>query len=523
MIPCNIQTVADEDILELQVTENLQRKDVHPMDEAVAFRSLIEDKHYSPEEIAARFGKKIDFITHRLKLNDLLPELQKAFKKNILTAGQAFVICRLRKEDQAILRKEWKDDEFPTASIHDVQEWIDGKLLRNLSKVAFKKDDATLDTKAGPCNTCTKRSGCGNLLFADLKEDDRCFDAACFDRKLSAFFLLELKKVIETKPDVHIIARDAKGISKDVKEILRQMNVPILDSANYQTYSGWGKFKKPAKGFYLDGYEKGRVETIYVEGPAKAEKKTASGKPAKRTAKEIDDEIAGIKSRQDRAAELDVEKIHKATLLQLKDRKEFEKPGLKHQGTIDRGIMVFLLLEKAADYRASDVIEEGLKKALPKKPDQRYAYQPNYFMKLAGLSDDDIAFICRAICMAYWGDPETKRFNIDEEDTTMRLIAEYLGIDVKSIEATQRAEAAKRIERANTRIAALKKEKKDLGASSKKEPAVAKKAPAKKKVGKPKNTSLPPLKRLVDMDDEELDGVETGIKDLLEDDPDDWK
>src|SRR5882757_3781579 len=111
-IPAYIRDIPDEDILEIQITENLQRKDAHPFDEANGFKSLMKEKGYTVEDIAAKFNQKLDFITQRLKLNDLIPEFQKTFKKNILSVGQAFVLCRLRPEDQKTFRKEWKDEEF---------------------------------------------------------------------------------------------------------------------------------------------------------------------------------------------------------------------------------------------------------------------------------------------------------------------------------------------------------------------------------------------------------------------------
>jgi ParB family chromosome partitioning protein len=104
-IPANIKEVPDEDILELQVTENLQRKDVHPIDEAVAFRSLIKDKGYTTDEIALRFGKKPEYVAQRLKLNELVPELQKDFKRNLMLLGHALLISRLPPSDQVAVKK----------------------------------------------------------------------------------------------------------------------------------------------------------------------------------------------------------------------------------------------------------------------------------------------------------------------------------------------------------------------------------------------------------------------------------
>ncbi|MBK7885509.1 MAG: ParB/RepB/Spo0J family partition protein [Chitinophagaceae bacterium] len=61
-VPAVIREMTDDEALEAQIIENLQRKDVHPMEEAVAFNSLIENKKYSVIEVAARVGKKIGLL-----------------------------------------------------------------------------------------------------------------------------------------------------------------------------------------------------------------------------------------------------------------------------------------------------------------------------------------------------------------------------------------------------------------------------------------------------------------------------
>lgn len=474
MVPANIKDVADDDILELQVTENLQRKDVHPLDEAIAFRSLIKDKGYTADDISARFGKKLEFVTLRLKLNDLITELQKMFKKNELSQGQALVLCRLKVDDQKEVFKHFTGEMFKTASVWDVSDWINKNITRQLSSAPFKRDDETLFPKAGPCTTCMKRSGCNTLLFSDLKEDDRCFDKVCFQTKLDAFFLRQLQELIETKPNIHLIEDSQEKLPKEVATLIKQMGVTILNNDKWDRY-GYGKNKSSVKGFYLSGYYRGKTETIYVAGAAK--KAVKGGVAAKRTVADIDLEISGIKDRQKRAKELDLEKIHKVTLERLEKKTELKKPGLKHQGLVDRGIMIFLLLHKAAGSQADRDIRKTVK-AMPKEPGHSpHAYQIDYIKKLGALTDDDIAFMVRVICLDHYGNKNLVN-GIDEDDTTLRLMAEYSGVDLKSIEAEQKTIADKRIERADKRLETLKAEKKLL--EEKKPAKVEKKGTAKK-------------------------------------------
>ncbi len=496
MIPSNIQEVADGDILELQVTENLQRKDVHGMDEAIAFQSLIKDKGYTVEDIAARFGKKLDFITHRLKLNDLIPDLQKAFKKNAISIGQAFVLCRLKTEDQKLVASEFKDN-FHTASVWDVQDWINRNVIRQLSSAPFKRNDITLNPKAGACDTCQKRSGCNTLLFADIKEDDRCFDSTCFQVKMDAFFLVQLREIVETKPSIHIVQDTNDKVAKEAVTLLKQMNVTVLPNEKWNRYGYGIKNGVAAKGFFLNGHYRGKIETIYIAGTAKKDAKAKGKGATKRTAADIDLEITGIKCRQKRAAELDLEKIHKETVSQMKGKPAIEKPGLKHQGQVDRGILIYLLVHELARM-SDDEIRGALKNKLPKEPTRDKAeYQVGYIKALGQINDDDLAFIIRKICMEKYAG-RNLQYGIGTEDATLRLIAEYSGVDIKTIEGAQSAEAKKRIERADKRIKALQAEKKALPAPKSNS---AKEKSDKKAKGSKANKGI---KRLLDMDDDEL-------------------
>ena len=65
-IPCIVRTYKNNDVLEVQINENLQRQDVEPTEEAEA-NAYLSDK-YPPSEIAKRLGRTDNFIRQRLKL-----------------------------------------------------------------------------------------------------------------------------------------------------------------------------------------------------------------------------------------------------------------------------------------------------------------------------------------------------------------------------------------------------------------------------------------------------------------------
>jgi ParB family transcriptional regulator, chromosome partitioning protein len=70
-IPAMVREMTDREVLEVQVIENLQRADVHPLEEAAGFKALHEQYGVAVEELAAKTGKSTAFVRNRLKLCSL--------------------------------------------------------------------------------------------------------------------------------------------------------------------------------------------------------------------------------------------------------------------------------------------------------------------------------------------------------------------------------------------------------------------------------------------------------------------
>jgi len=94
-VPCILVDVSDEGSLEMALIENLQREDLNPMEEARAFKSLIEQFRLSQEEVADRVGKKRPTIANSLRLLNLPLDIQDDIRENRLTAGHARAILSL--------------------------------------------------------------------------------------------------------------------------------------------------------------------------------------------------------------------------------------------------------------------------------------------------------------------------------------------------------------------------------------------------------------------------------------------
>jgi ParB/RepB/Spo0J family partition protein len=343
-IPATVRDLSDDQVLDLQFTENLQRQDVHPMDEAVTFKAMIETNRYTVADIAAKVIKGEAFVVHRLSLNNLIPAFQEDFWAGKFLIGHAVVFSRLTPADQQECYKYYRHGYDVISTTKD---YIDRAINRKLSSAPFKKDDASLVPAAGACTSCSKRSGCNLLLFNDYEKDDRCFDQVCFEKKMKAFLINKVQSTIETKPEIRLIQSSSYGVKLDpaIKKIAADMNVEILDmsSNNVNSYQSSGYV--PVKALFVSGNSQGKIETIYIKGKEKAS--TKDGEPGKRTHKVIDEEIAAIEGRQARALELDAEKAWIEVRKLLEDPGCLDQPMFSSETTTqeERNAMAYALLE----------------------------------------------------------------------------------------------------------------------------------------------------------------------------------
>jgi ParB family chromosome partitioning protein len=101
-VPVRIVKLTDAEAIEAQVVENLQREDIHPLEEALGFKSLLElgEPAYTIANIASRAGKSEAYVYGRIRLADLIPSVAEAFLKDQITIGHALLIAKLPPSQQ---------------------------------------------------------------------------------------------------------------------------------------------------------------------------------------------------------------------------------------------------------------------------------------------------------------------------------------------------------------------------------------------------------------------------------------
>ena len=184
-IPCIVKNYENNDVLEVQIIENLQRKDVEPTEEAEAI-AYLSDK-YSPSEIAKRLGRTDNFIRQRLKLAGLIEGFKHFVRNGEMTISLGVGVALFEPEEQQLML-ETMGEEF---NAHQINKMINNHSY-DLQKASFNVEDEKLVEKAGACTTCPFNAANQGNLFGEGKMV--CMKASCYEAKKSKSFLNLIEK-----------------------------------------------------------------------------------------------------------------------------------------------------------------------------------------------------------------------------------------------------------------------------------------------------------------------------------------
>ena len=98
-IPAVVKDFNDQEMMEIALLENIQREDLNPIDEAMAYQKIIEIGHMTQEEFAKKFGKSRSYVTNMLGLLVLPEDLKDLVKQKKLTMGHARALSKISDTD----------------------------------------------------------------------------------------------------------------------------------------------------------------------------------------------------------------------------------------------------------------------------------------------------------------------------------------------------------------------------------------------------------------------------------------
>lgn len=208
-VPCIVRELTDDEAEDFRITENLQRQDISPLDEAEAYKLLVEHRQYTPLMIATRFGKSETYVRHRLQLNYLIEDFAKLLEKEIITIGHALEICKMSELNQAdYLKSNFNDltsSWFKVPTVKVMRDTIERNYSSKLKLATFDLNE-TYPCAELPCNLCPHNTTFNQLLFPEMQTEGICMNPVCYATKAAYAFRLNLVKVVEEEPATALVA-----------------------------------------------------------------------------------------------------------------------------------------------------------------------------------------------------------------------------------------------------------------------------------------------------------------------------
>ena len=234
-INVSVRSLTDEQVLEIQLVENLQREGLHELAEAEGYEALQKLGH-TANDIADKVGKSKAYVYARMKLLALSKEARKAFYEEKLNSSTALLLARIPVESvQKEALKEITRERYmsETMSVREAQDLIHRNYMTRLSDAGFPTEDPGLIPVAGVCSACPKRTGNQPELFGDIKGADVCTDTVCFKAKREAFAARAIAQAKETGQKV-ITGKEAKKIAPYGADSYNMQGYKPLDSKSYE-------------------------------------------------------------------------------------------------------------------------------------------------------------------------------------------------------------------------------------------------------------------------------------------------
>lgn len=470
-MPCIVRQLTDTQVLHAQVIENLQRDDLHELEEAEGYERLLKENDangqpYTADNIALEVGKSRAYIYARLKLLALCEEAREAFYKGELDASTALLIARIpsNKLQVQALKEITRTLDWATPNLgkgdkamsyRKAREFIQDKFMLDLERAPFDIKAITLLDKVGSCTDCIKRTGNQPELFDDVKSKDVCTDTTCFAEKKAAHITSTIAKA-EANGDEVILKADAKKIlsyagSYWIDNDLRRSNLARLDSeipgdAQQRTYKdalethGLLSGKKALHKCVIENpFEDGIIEAINIKGAMEAltkagfkieeEEQTEQLKEKAKTESERDKKQAEENARIE--AEITRQTAIRSRLFEAIRQKTADDLS---QGIVAEGLYRLLATAVAREWAGAwNDTEELLQHYLPDESFQEDAEFEDEVVRIVAKMNTQQHFMILIDCLVM-GEVKVHRYSLDEKPATLLDAANTLGIDAEAIE-----------------------------------------------------------------------------------------
>ena len=138
-LPAVIMELSNKDLLEVSLIENIQREDLNPIEEGLAYKKLLEEFNITQEELGKRVGKSRTVITNCVRLLNLDKRVQEYLIDGVISEGHARIILSIENNDlQYEISQKIIDEGL---SVRETERLIKGLQLSKKNKLLKKNDE----------------------------------------------------------------------------------------------------------------------------------------------------------------------------------------------------------------------------------------------------------------------------------------------------------------------------------------------------------------------------------------------
>lgn len=193
-VPVVVRQMTEQQMMELAILENLQREDLNPIEEALAYQTLLERLDFTQDELAKRLGKSRPHITNHVRLLSLPEEIKNYISEGKISMGHGRTLLALKNKEKlnAVVEKVMKEKlnvRQLEQYIHQLNENVprETRMKEQPKKDIFiKQRETTLREKLGTTVTIkqTKKKGKIEIEFFSKEDLDRILDLISQDSGL---------------------------------------------------------------------------------------------------------------------------------------------------------------------------------------------------------------------------------------------------------------------------------------------------------------------------------------------------
>jgi ParB family chromosome partitioning protein len=199
---------------EIKLVENIQRKNINPIEEGDSFQKYLAKYKVKAEKLGIKLGKTESYVNRRIEAASTIPEARKALIDGKIQLGHAIVLAHISEKDQKTALKKIIEEEIP---VERVSYALDNKI--GLKEAPFDQKN---------CKAC-KYNGSEQTLLVDTESglEGMCLNPACFQKKVAEWVTEETEMLI------------VKGIKvltpTQIKGIKTAKRIDSWDKKEYET------------------------------------------------------------------------------------------------------------------------------------------------------------------------------------------------------------------------------------------------------------------------------------------------